>query len=136
MHKVVDNLHQHMVTQTDVGGANGPAMPGAAAMPALNFKCIRAQELRDEKAYGLILLHCENETVKELIRERKLVLLAVGAAGGGAGAPLAPGWVHGLWAWMDLNLGQAAQIWPRSKRQYQMDQYHNLRSGYHQGYNA
>eukprot|EP00966_Prymnesium_polylepis_P175526 4062337-Prymnesium_polylepis.1 len=41
LHKVCDNfssLHQHMVTQTDVGGANGPALPAAAAMPSLNFQ--------------------------------------------------------------------------------------------------
>lgn len=86
LRRQVDNfssLHEHFVTQTGYGAANGPNHPGGAGLAAVSFQSNAAFRTRDEKGYGLILSHIGYETsIKEQIETHVSTVLM--------GAPDAP----------------------------------------------
>ena len=73
--------YNFLVTQNDFGGANGPAHPGGAgASIHIESSCARANRVED--TYGLMLIHIENEDIRDGIRSHVANVLT--------GAPTVP----------------------------------------------
>ena len=102
------SYYQHLVPETDVGGANGPAIPGGAGLAVMGFEATRAREVRCERLYGFILGHIENIDIVDGIKEHVANVLPVAPAGGGPPA-LPADWLTQLWTWIDVTYGQPQQ---------------------------
>ena len=115
------NYHNFLVPQTDYGGANGLAHPGGVGA-AINIESVCARTNRIEETYGLIMIHIENEDIRDGIRTHVAMVLtgaptaaaaAMAAAGGavavGVAGVLPDDWVTQLWVWIDATYGRPAQ---------------------------
>ena len=125
------SYYSFIVTETDHGGANGPAHPAGAGLAAANFQSTSARTARIQKGYGLILTHIGYEThIKEKIEAHvanvltgaptaaavvaaNAAIAAAIAAGGAVPGPafgvagqLPDDWVSQLYRWCCATLAQ------------------------------
>ena len=66
------SLHEHIITETAVGAANGPAHPAGGGLAALNFQSQSAYKTRDQLGYNLILAHAgHDQDIEDKIKEHQ-----------------------------------------------------------------
>ena len=70
------NDYAFLVSETDFGGANGAAHPGGAGA-AINVESIAARSNRIEETYAFILVHIENDDIRDAIRSVFILRRAV-----------------------------------------------------------
>ena len=87
------NDYAFLVPETDFGGANGPPHPGGAGA-AINVESMSARSNRIEETYALILVHIENDDIRDAIRSHVANVLTgaptaaqVAAAAAGGASP-------------------------------------------------